>query len=147
MGGQGIAGCTDKQDWGGLSILELIDKEGLYLLNREDVCEGIVTRVDPRNGTKSTLDLAICNEFMVENINKMIIDEKEEFKPSRYHGNKVTKTDHNTILLEIEAHKVKSMTSKTYFNTKCEIGQNRFQEEIQNIDFSGLFEDTQKKLM
>ena len=78
-------------------LLQLIEDEGLCLVNREDICKGIVTRVDPRNGTKSTLDLAICNEFILSHITEMVIDEAEEYKPARYSGKKVTKTDHNTI--------------------------------------------------
>ena len=65
VGGAGVPGCADKQDWAGAELLDLIDQEGLYLLNREKVCKGVVTRIDPRYGTKSTLDLAICNEFMM----------------------------------------------------------------------------------
>ena len=78
VGGAGIPGCNDKKDWGGEEMLKLIDNEGLYLLNREEICEGIVTRVDPRNGTKTTIDLAICNEFMIADVCGMKIDEEEE---------------------------------------------------------------------
>ena len=64
VGGAGIPGCRDTQDWGGVEMLKLINSEGLYLVNREELCKGVVTRVDPRNGTKSTLDLAICNDYI-----------------------------------------------------------------------------------
>ena len=53
--GGAIPGCGDKQDWDGVELLKLVDNEGLYLLNREELCTGLVTRIDPRNGTRSTL--------------------------------------------------------------------------------------------
>ena len=58
--GNDIQNCKDKQDLAGGILLIMIEEEGLYLVNREEICQGIVTRVDPRNGTKSTLDLLIC---------------------------------------------------------------------------------------
>ena len=137
--GSGIAGCKDNQDWAGKMLLELIEDEGLCLVNREDICKGIVTRVDPRNGTKSTLDLAICNEFMLSHITEMVIDEAEEYKPARYSGKKVTKTDHNTILVKIEGKKIQSVKGQPYYNTKCEFGQIRFHNELEAKDLSNLF--------
>ena len=49
-----------------------------------EYCQGVVTRVDPRNGNKSTLDLAICNKYLIEEIQKMVIDEKAEYRPTNY---------------------------------------------------------------
>ena len=71
-------------------------------MNCLDICDGIVTRVDPRNGTKSTIDLAICNTFMNEMLDHMHIDEKEDLRLKKYGKKKVTKTDHNTILVDLK---------------------------------------------
>ena len=101
VGSEGIRGCKDVQDWGGQKLLSLIRNEGLTIVNNTDKCEGLVTRVDPRNGSKSTIDLAICNTFMVNNVVKMSIDEKEKWRLKKY-GKKVTQTDHNTITLELK---------------------------------------------
>ena len=60
-----------------------------------------MTRVDPRDGSKSTIDLAICNTFMTEMLDQMYIDEKEEFRMKKYGRKKVTKTDHNTMFVDI----------------------------------------------
>ena len=144
VGAPGIPNCNDKQDWGGVELLDLIDSEGLYLLNREELCRGVVTRVDPRNGTKSTLDLAICNEFMIDGITEMTIDEEEEFRPTKYGGKKTTRTDHNTILLKLKVNKIASKKSAPYFNTKCKIGQARFQEEMGGVYLDDLFNDILK---
>ena len=104
----------------------------------------MVTRVDPRNGTKSTLDLAICNEFMIDGITEMTIDEEEEFRPTKYGGKKTTRTDYNTILLKLKVNKIASKKSAPYFNTKCKIGQARFQEEMGGVYLDDLFNDILK---
>ena len=31
VGGAAVPGCTDKQDWGGVELIDLIEQEGLYL--------------------------------------------------------------------------------------------------------------------
>ena len=136
--GEAIPGCTDKQDWGGAELIKLVDSEGLHLLNREDVCHGVVTRVDPRNGTKSTLDLAICNEFMIRQVSGMVIDEKEEYKPTKY-AKKITKTDHNSIIVDLKVKKISNQKSEPYYNTRCEAGQAMFKEEMQNAELDDLF--------
>ena len=136
--GGAIPGCTDKQDWAGAEMLELVDNEGLYLLNREEICQGVVTRVDPRNGTRSTLDLAICNEYMIDQVSGIVIDEEEEFKPTRY-ANKITKTDHNSIIVDLKVKKIANQKSEPYFNTRCADGQARFKVEMQNAELDDLF--------
>ena len=54
VGNAGINECEDEQDWGGKLLLSMIESEGLTLVNNLGLCNGVVTRVDPRNGTKST---------------------------------------------------------------------------------------------
>ena len=99
VGKDGIKNCEDTQDWGGKLLLALIQDEGLTLVNSEDMCEGMVTRVDPRNGSKSTIDLVICNTFMSSKVKSMVIDECGTLKLKKY-GKKVTETDHNSITIK-----------------------------------------------
>ena len=73
----------------------------------------------------------------------MVIDEEGEFKPTRY-DSKVTKTDHNTIIIEMGARKVNSGIEKAYLNTKCPIGLSLFEEKINRIDVDSLFLDVNK---
>ena len=54
VGSAGISNCNDRQDWAGKILLEMLKDEGLILLNDQNMCKGVVTRVDPRNGTDST---------------------------------------------------------------------------------------------
>ena len=79
VGSSGIKGCKDKEDWGGKLVLKMISEENLVLLNSTEICSGIVTRIDPRNGGQSTLDLAICNQFMKEKGKGIYVSQYKEW--------------------------------------------------------------------
>ena len=130
VGSSGIRGYHDKQDWGGKALLELIKEEDLELVNNSEVCRGVVTRVDPRNGTKSTIDLAICNKFMLDKIKEMEIDEEGLIKPTKYTKTKVTTTDHNTIMIKLIVEKLPLQKQSMLLNTKHKEGRELF---IQNV--------------
>ena len=98
-----------------------------------------MTRVDPRNGTRTTIDLAICNEFLISTIQNMKIDEDELFRPTNYKGTKTTKTDHNTIIIDIKVNKVMVKKEERYMNTKSAEGKAVFMEKIQSVDMKDLF--------
>ena len=65
VGHEGINKCKDSQDNGGEMLMNLVRDEGLTIVNNLELCDGCVTRVDPRNGTTSSIDLVICNTFML----------------------------------------------------------------------------------
>ena len=67
VGKKVVKGGVEEQDWGGETFMKMIYEENLVLLNALDLCSGVITRVDPRNGNGSTLDLAVCNQFMASN--------------------------------------------------------------------------------
>ena len=110
----------DKQDWAGRLLLDMVCEENLTLLNATDLCKGVITRVDPRNQKGSTIDLAICNQFLLGNIRSMLIDESEEFKPLNYLGSKTTKTDHNTVVVKLMMEIPKKVQKQQYINYKNE---------------------------
>ena len=134
VGSQGIGECNDAQDWGGKMMMSLIVEEGLTIVNNLDLCQGIVTRIDPRNGTKSTIDLAVCNTFMMKKIVDMNIDEDETLKLKKY-GKKVTKTDHNTIVVSLEIennNQTSEMEVRKRYNTRNENARLKMLETIEN---------------
>ena len=83
---------------------------------------------------------SICNKYLTQEIKTMVIDEKEEYRPTNY-GKKITKTDHNTIIIEITARKSEKKMEEVYLNTRCPIGLSIFEEKIKLVDVSGLFLD------
>ena len=144
VGSQGVTRCNDAQDSGGRMLLSLVKEEGLIIVNDLDICSGCVTRVDPRNGTKSTIDLAICNTFMTDKLISMVIDEDEQWRLKKY-GNKVTKTDHNTIILELKVEQSssgKASHQQKRYNIKNEEARKRLCENIAgDVSLDNLFTD------
>ena len=140
VGGQVIAGCLDAQDWAGKLLVELIEDEDLVLVNATDICEGVITRVDPRSGKGSTIDLVICNSAMMECIKGMTIDEDGRHKPASYAKNS-KKTDHNTILLQLEVKKCKKGKPSPFINTSNEEQRQKFKLSIKRSNLSQLFSD------
>ena len=84
VGGEGIKNCQDTEDWGGKMLMDMVNNENLTLVNNLDLCKGIVTRIDPRYGTCTTLDLAICNAVMKDKLCEMVIDEAGIWRPTKY---------------------------------------------------------------
>ena len=101
-----------------------------------------MTRVDPRNGTESTIDLAICNSFLLNNICEMKIDEDGQWKLKKYAAKKVTQTDHNTIILKLKFIKsllVEESPQKKY-NVRNSEARLKMQENIKcDATFDYLF--------
>ena len=104
VGKEGISKCKDRQDWGGKILMSLIKDEGLTLVNNEDFTKGVVTRVDPRTGSESTIDLVICNTYMHSKVESFVIDESGSLKLRKY-GKKITETDHNTMIVQFVVDK------------------------------------------
>ena len=139
VGSQNIGGCEDTQDWGGTLLMRIIQEENLVLLNSSDKCKGVITRIDPRNGNESTIDLVICNQFMIDRVDSMIIDECGKWKPANYDAKKVKVTDHNTILLNLTIERCPPRKPVPYINTKNEEERDAFKEFIENSDIMSLF--------
>ena len=115
--------------------MSLVANEGLTIVNNLDLCDGVVTRVDPRNGKESTIDLAICNTFMLNHIVQMNIDEKEKWRLKKY-GKSVTKTDHNTITVKLNLGQrescKKEVISEKRYNVRNKQARKLMQENIEN---------------
>ena len=90
------------------------------------------------------MDLAICNEYMIDDFTEMLIDEAEEFRPTKYGVKKSTKSDHNTIVMKLKVNKLASQKPLPYFNIRCESGQAKFEEELQKVYLDDLFNDELK---
>ena len=132
VGNEGIRSCGDVQDWGGKEFLNMLDEEGLVLVNSLELCEGVVTRVDPRNGTMSTIDLAVCNTYMIDKIRGMRIDEQGDLQLKKY-GKTVTHTDHNTIIIKLNIEsKRQAGSNKVRYNTSNLDCRERMKEVIAN---------------
>ena len=143
VGGDVIPGCCDAQDWGGKELFSMLSEEGLILVNSRDICDGIVTRVDPRNGSVSTIDLAICNSYMIDRISSMKIDQRGDLTLQKY-GKVTTSTDHNTIILKLNVPKCNrtKIEKVVKYNTRNADARERMKLEIQSdVVIDNLFRD------
>ena len=143
VGPEGIRACKDVQDPGGKMLLSVVKEEGLTIVNNLDLCDGVVTRVDPRYGTKSTIDLAICNTFMMHRLDQMKIDEKGEWKLKKY-GKRITCSDHNTMLvkfyLKYDDSRRKECGELKRYNLRNPEARQKMVETVENDDtFDKLF--------
>ena len=66
-----VKDCKDHHDCDGKMLMDMLNREGIILLSNADLCKEIVTRVDLRNGHQSTLELALCNIFMLDKIKEI----------------------------------------------------------------------------
>ena len=148
VGGEAIKGCKDKQDWGGKVLMKIIEEENLILMNADDMFTGCVTRVDPRNGRGSTIDLVVINQCIYDDILEVGVDEKGDYKPANYTAKSKKVTDHNTIITKIKVKRSPKQKSLPYFNTKCEAGRTRFLAKLGEHEevLNDLFKDTQSNL-
>ena len=81
----------------GIMLRDLIEKYDLTVVNNEPACCGKWTRISTTNqNQKSILDYVICSSPLKYYIQKMIIDEEENY---RLKGQ--NRSDHNTIMLTI----------------------------------------------
>ena len=126
VGGEIIKGCKDKQDWGGKHLMSIVEDENLILMNANDKCTGCYTRIDPRNGGVSTIDLVIINQYLQNDIIDMNIDEKGEYKPANYTAKSKKITDHNTIISKLKIAKTCQSKPEPYVKTNCEDGRKLF---------------------
>ena len=145
VGCEGIDRCKDVQDNGGEILMNLVREEGLTIVNNLDLCDGVVTRVDPRNGTTSSIDLVICNAFMVEKVKEMVIDENEKWKLKKY-AKKVTKSDHHTMVVKLKIGRLSGENNKPdliKYNLKNAEARARMKQNVElDMSFDRLFVDS-----
>ena len=148
VGDAAIEGCPEKQDWGGKFLLDMIKEEGLVLMNGEDICSGTITRIDPRTGKGSCLDLVLVNQHVYSNVMAVDIDEKGLYKPANYDAKHKKLTDHNTILLKAKIRRTTGKKRTPYLNTKSIDGRGEFCQALQRkgLEMNEIFSDVADNL-
>ena len=129
VGKEVIKGCMENQDCSGKVLMKMIKDENLVLLNALDLCDGVITRVDPRDGKGTTIDLAVCNQVLAAKIIEMKIDEEEIYRPTNY-ATVIKKTDHNTIMVKAIIDRCPAKKGSPYLNTKDYDSQEKFKQYV-----------------
>ena len=70
---------------------------------------------------------------MIESICSMVIDEAGEYKPTNYLGKKVTKTDHNTIIVKMKMETLGRSKPSPFRNYKNEKSCEEFGNMIESF--------------
>ena len=119
---------------GGKILLSLCEKLDLALLNNEEMCKGVWTRID-KNGKKSILDYFITDKKDLSKFKEVVIDEMKEITPFWINDKKeVIYTDHCTMMLKVNQPDVKEETAN-YMDRK---GYGRYTEKIQEKKISDI---------
>ena len=123
---------TDKN---GKMILDWIENYDLILLNTDQRCEGVFTRI--RNEQKTTIDYVLVNREMYDKFEKMHIDEEKEIIPESDHNllSVTFRTNDKQILKKAKWH------TNTYYSMK-EADLKTFTTELKNK-----WENTENKNM
>ena len=85
---------------GGKLLLKLVERNKLHILNSDEKCKGLWTRVE--GGKESVIDYVIIDEGNVSALENMTIDEEREYSPAGYDKDgEPTYSDHNVIITKL----------------------------------------------
>ena len=130
----GIKGNNETTNVAGIELIELEKKVAGIIVNKTEKCKGKWTRVNTKNEKeKSILDYAMTNESIYDDIIEMKIDEEKLYRLTKYKGNEVKETDHNTIIITLKDDKIKQAKEKQVrWNTKDKDAWKKFHKETTN---------------
>ena len=124
----------------GKLLAGMIRRQKLAVLNGHVKCVGTITRErDTTHVTqRSVISFVLISDNLVENLELILIDEKQEYAPTRItptkHGVETKQSDHNVILtkMKLEWKKVIKEETNNLFNLKNIKGQKIFKETTTN---------------
>ena len=103
------------------------------MLNKTDLCDGIITRSRIVNGKveKSVIDFVLVCAKLLPFVRKMKIDKERKFTLTNFckkkKGNKAKSTDHNPIYVDFSMKFQRQVEErKTFFNYKDEASMKKF---------------------
>ena len=120
----------------GKILAGIIRRQNLTVLNGHVNCVGTITqkRDTTQVTQRSAISFVLVSEDLVHNIDSVLIDEKQEFAPTRISKTKNVLSDHNVILtkLKLEWNKHIKEATNNLFNLKNKDGQKLFKEATTN---------------
>ena len=125
----------------GRSLLSLLDRENLHLLNIAPMCKGVITRQRTTNKSieKSVIDYIVTCDVLHAYLETMFIDEQRIFTLVKYASmkgkQKIVKSDHNILFAKFSIQYQNILMKrqrKEYFNLKNPACQKLFHEVTQN---------------
>ena len=98
--GDAIQGNRPEVTKAGKLLLKMAKQEDLTILNTLVICEGKWTRTE--GDSRSIIDYILLDNEDEEVVKSIVIDEDKEFSPVGYLDNKITYSDHNVLLAELD---------------------------------------------
>ena len=140
--GDMIDGNNNEVTKGGRVLKELIEREGVDIVNRSNKCKGKWTRCE--GGTKSIIDYILMWKKDINNAYEMIIDEDRIMTPFKVVKNadsttRTVYTDHNAMLCKIKWEGAENIEKKTR-TIMTKSSYKKFEEKIQAQKISNLLE-------
>ena len=139
--GDAIEGNNNEVTKGGRLLIKLMKKYKLKLMNAEEWCEGIWTRVE--GTSRSVLDYVIVFEDDIHLAERMQIDEEKDITPyyvERVGGKDVRQyTDHSmiTAIMKMNSQVEKN---RTYAMVMDEEGYQKFREKLKEEKVSSILD-------
>ena len=140
--GETIKGNNQKITKGGRLLIKMIKKFKMKLVNSEECCDGLWTRIEGLK--KSVLDYVIVFEEDMKLVNRMEIDEAKDITP--YHveraGNlvEIKHTDHSMITATLNIASI-AQKSKSYAMVLDSEGKVEFQKALKDENVSSIITD------
>ena len=134
----------------GKIMLDIIERQNLFIANAEDMCDGVITRerVVETKVEKSVIDYIIMCEKMKSFLMVVKIDDDRTHVLHRHikskSGTKIINSDHNILYSKfyITFNRKPSKIRTEFFNFKCEESKKKFfMETSTNTGLSTCFDE------
>ena len=134
MDGNGKLGLLGEEKSRNGKLLEhTFETHDLIVLNKSIKCQGKITRQNTKNKNEiSAIDFVIAERSIEEEMDSMIIDEEGLMKIKGK-----TDTDHNTIVLNLNVHKIEKMKPEKHIHWRLnapEADWKKFRHELSKLE-------------
>ena len=137
--GDAVKGNKSEVTKSGKLLLKMAKQEYLTILNTLESCSGTWTRTE--GSSRSVLDYILIDTEDEGSVKSMVVDEEKEFSPIGYVDNKITHSDHNVIMAELDwTVMIKNQAKNKFSQVVTKAGLNRVKQELVDKKVSGTIE-------
>ena len=131
LGSKMLKNDPHKQNKNGEMFQNFLERNPhLSVLNKEKICQGVITRsrIANNKNENSIIDFVIVCDKVLPFLSKFTIDEQKKYALANYSSKgKITYSDHNSLISEINFQYNKAQPEKrTIFNFKDQRGLDKF---------------------
>ena len=149
--GEVIEGNHKRVTRAGKTLLNMVEKEGLSLVNVSKICKGRWTRAE--NNLKSVLDYVLVDEELGEHLQKMEIFDKDKdlspFRLKRETSKKIRMvySDHNPIIVETDlVTMMVELMEKKKRAVMTRDGREKYKKDLQKMKISQIWDNSKDSI-